>query len=456
MFNDLVEELTKRITSSENRSRARSEAAQASFDHAVRTLVSDLWKAVKATPMAECRINRRTAWYSENQRYRDPLLTFKQMMAAYDGLYRLGMIEETGRGYYNRSTGEGKVTRFVARDELLERLLELDGHPAISLAADTPGETIILRDKVDGVKVDVDYVDTATTEEYRHNLARINACFLRHWCDLEVQDSELPNLIKRISADSSREPIDYSKRTLVRIFSNGSFKEGGRFYRGWWQNVPSEYRQYITIDEKRTAEVDFSQLNPHLLYIANYKELGSEDAYDRVLDGEHRDIVKQAFNAMVQASSVLTRCPDGIDIAEADIGWVDLRDKIVAAHKPISDLFFKGIGNKLQHQDSCIAENVMLQFTAWDAPALPVHDSFIVHHGYAETGDIEEIMRRAFFEVTGDHISKVDTEILSWSYRKEAQQDDQSDSIGIDRLLSADNDVSAWRERHDLYYKSRK
>ena len=72
--------------------------------------------------------------------------------------------------------------------------------------------------------------------------------------------------------------------------------------------------------------MDFSQLNPHLLYIANYKELGSEDAYDRVLDGEHRDIVKQAFNAMVQASSVLTRCPDGIDIAEADIGWVDLRD----------------------------------------------------------------------------------------------------------------------------------
>ena len=97
----------------------------------------------------------------------------------------------------------------------------------------------------------------------------------------------------------------------------------------------------------------------------------------------------------------------------------------------------------------------MLQFTAWDAPALPVHDSFIVHHGYAETGDIEEIMRRAFFEVTGDHISKVDTEILSWSYRKDAQQDEQSDSIGMDRLLSADQDVSAWRARHDLYYKSR-
>ena len=64
MFNDLVEELTKRITSSENRSRARSEAAQ-----------------VYITMPLELHGRQSVAWYSENQRYRDPLLTFKQMMA---------------------------------------------------------------------------------------------------------------------------------------------------------------------------------------------------------------------------------------------------------------------------------------------------------------------------------------------------------------------------------------
>ena len=31
--------------------------------------------------------------------------------------------------------------------------------------------------------------------------------------------------------------------------------------------------------------------------------MGSEDAYDRVFDGEHRDIVKEAFNAMIQSST---------------------------------------------------------------------------------------------------------------------------------------------------------
>ena len=116
----------------------------------------------------------------------------------------------------------------------------------------------------------------------------------------------------------------------------------------WWQNVPSEYRKYITIDEKRTAEFDFSQLNPHLLYHSNYKELGSEDAYDRVLDGEHRKIVKQAFNAMVQASTPLKSCPDEIDMSGLEMGWAELRDRILKAHKPIADHFFKGVGNHLQ------------------------------------------------------------------------------------------------------------
>ena len=239
----------------------------------------------------------------------------------------------------------------------------------------------------------------------------------------------------------------------MRIFSNGSFKEGGRFYRGWWQNIPSEYRKFISIDRKRTAEVDFSQMSPHLLYIANYKELGSEDAYDRVLDGEHRDTVKAAFNAMVQASSVLKFCPNDIDMSALEMSWADLRDRILSAHKPISDQFFKGVGNKLQFKDSCIAERIMLNFADMDAPTLPVHDSFICHHGYAETGEIEEIMRKAFFEEMNEHISKVDTEILSWSYDKE---DYTSDSPSVEQVLDALDEFSLWEIRHHLWEESKR
>ena len=49
-----------------------------------------------------------------------------------------------------------------------------------------------------------------------------------------------------------------------------------------------------------------------MIYAAYNLELGSEDAYDRVLDGEHRDTVKQAFNAMIQASTALMSKPEDI------------------------------------------------------------------------------------------------------------------------------------------------
>ena len=96
----------------------------------------------------------------------------------------------------------------------------------------------------------------------------------------------------------------------------------------------------------------------------------------------------------------------------------------------------------------------MLQFTEMDAPALHVHDSFIVHHGYAWTGEIEEIMRRAYFEEVGEHISKVDTEILSWSYRK-SDNEGETDSLDVEAIVKADDDVSAWRQRHSVWYGSR-
>jgi len=377
------------------------------------------------------------------------------MIAVFDGLINIGFIEVTREGYFDRTIYQGKTTRFVDRDELLERLQELEGHPAISIKPDFNAETIILRDKVDGRKVLQEYEDTPATERHRANLKKINSCLLKHWCDLEVQDTELAKLEARIANHATKEPIDFSQRTLVRIFSNGSFKQGGRFYRGWWQNVPSEYRKYITIDEKRTAEFDFSQLNPHLLYHSNYKVLGSGDAYDRVLEGEHRKIVKQAFNAMVQASTPLKSCPEEIDMSGLEMSWAELRDRIIKAHKPIADHFFKGVGNHLQFMDSNIAERIMLHFAGMDAPALPVHDSFILHHAYGESGEVEEAMRRAFYEEVGNHISKIDEEILTWDYRK--AKDDTLDvkTLDFDATLSADDDVSQWRGRHSLWYAQR-
>ena len=446
---DLISEMSKRIKGIQTRKRSRDPKAQLSFEHAVRTIIVDLWKATHCIPMRECLINKRSGYYTETRRYRDPLLTYKQTMAAFDGLLVLGQIEVTHDGYFDRSTLQDAFTKFIAKDELLERLRDIDEYPAISLKPDLNNETIILRDVIDGERKQVNYNDTPKTDQYRNNLKKINQCFLRHWADIEIKDDDVAKLASEVAKDDEKLPIDLSARALVRIFSNGSFKQGGRFYRGWWQNAPSAYRKHITIGMEKTCEYDFSQLNPHMLYYAYNKELGSEDAYGRVLDGEHRDLVKSAFNAMIQADSVLRNCPRDINPSLADMSWGELRDRIIAAHKPIEHLFFCGTGNKMQFEDSCICEGVMLHFAAMDAPALPVHDSFIMHHGYG--GELEEAMRRTFYDRFGGDIP-TSNEML-----EETKADDSPPVwIGLEAVLQLEKEYSQWQTRNDAWFAQKK
>ena len=75
-----------------------------------------------------------------------------------------------------------------------------------------------------------------------------------------------------------------------------------------------------------------------------------------------------------------------------------------------------------------------------DAPALPIHDSFIMHHGFSTYGELEEAMRRAYHDrfhtdikVKGDMVVQVkpakdypigdknvvaDTSIYRWNYKR--------------------------------------
>ena len=396
MFEELIKEITKELEAKESRSRARRDDAQVSFEYAVRFILQELWRNSLSSPLNESSINLRSGYYSELPRYRDAKLTYRQVKTAFDGMTDARLIEITTAGYYLREAGRGGLTKFIATDNLLERFESIQGHPAFVLKPDLDAETIILRKKMDGKNVDIDYEDTPKTERLRSDLKTINECFLKHWADLRIKDTEVTKLAECIKQDDNKEPVDLSRRTLTRIFTNGSFEEGGRFYRGWWQNVPSEYRKYITINEAVTTEYDFSQLSPHMLYFAYNYEMGNEDAYDRVLDGQHRDVVKQAFNAMVQASTQLNHKPDKINLDGLEMDWRELRQRVLEAHKPIQNLFFTGIGNKLQFKDGCIAESVMLQFADQNQVALPIHDSFIMRQGYA--GDLEEAMRRAFYD----------------------------------------------------------
>ena len=443
---EIAKKLSDRITNAETRQRSRTADEYKRFLNAIEYILTDIWKASYIYSETECSIHKHNNYYSSNTRYREPNLTYRMTMNAFDGLQLLNLIVVTKDGYYDRTKMQGGLTRYRAREELLEMLNEISEHPAIHLKPNLDAETILLRNKIDGRKVLVDYEEDAFTERARKNLWIINQCFIRHWLDLRILDDDVLTLQERLLDDTEKQPIDLTKRTLVRIFTNNSFEEGGRFYRGWWQNVPSEYRPFITIDSKATSEHDYSQLNPNMIYSVYNKELGSEDAYSRVAGEEHREVVKQAFNAMFQASTTLDRKPDGIELDAIGMSWRELKEEILNAHKPIKDYFFKVLGNRLQFEDSIIAENIMLQFAKMDAPALPIHDSFIMHHGFSTYGELEEAMRRAFYDRFHRSIN-VSKEMVVKQKSNIPIDKDGFVSLEIDDILNAENDYSQWRER---------
>ena len=226
----------------------RDGEAQAHFIQGIEHLIIQLWKGTQIHEGFKGGINKRAGWYSENSRYRDPNLTGEQTVAAYDGLIKLGLVQETQRGYFNRETLEGNVTRFAANNELLSIFSGIKEAPFRAIQPDLSSESIILRDKIDGKEQQIDYPDTSSVNDMRDNLLLINKCLVAHYPDIRIRDDEWLPLQERIMADPKKQPIDLKRRKLVRIFSEGRFDQGGRFYRRWWENLPSEYRNYINID----------------------------------------------------------------------------------------------------------------------------------------------------------------------------------------------------------------
>ena len=451
-FDELCRKLTQDVANTIVQGRSWNDAEQLRFDYAVRHLLIDLWKKHHTHPDNHSSMQKNKNFYSALKQYRDPQLTYRMAIHAFDGLQKLDMIYVVQDGYYDRIKMEGSLTRYKATPRLSEMLQELEGHPAITLKPNIDIQTILLRHKVDGRRQIVPYEEDKDTEQWRTNLRKINHCFSKHILDLEIKDTEVGELQERLLLDNDKQPIDLTHKVLVRIFTNNSFKEGGRFYRGWWQNVPKEYRQFITIDSKLVTEYDFSQMNPNMIYDRYNHELGSEDAYSRVLGPEHRDVVKEAFNAMFQANTSLESKPRGINIDEIGMTWKELRQAILDAHKPIKDLFFTGLGNKLQFEDSIMAENVMLQFAKMDYPALPIHDSFIMHHAFGNHGELEEAMRRAFHDRFHRDIG-ISRELVIRQEMKDTTNKTREVTEGLEELLDAGSDYSLWKKRDDMWMR---
>jgi len=338
--------------------------------------------------------------------------------------------------------GYGAYSSRMRATEKLAELFRLHNVTGAHIGADLDAPVIFVRDENKKL-IPLPEPDGFDLEAAQRNLRRINANLQSTFINLDVPDATLEELIRRKATDEAErdepsEPFEFTNRTLRRIFALGGYENGGRFYGGWWQSVPGDYRKFIEIDGAMTREMDFTSIQPSIMYA----EAGAEREGDTYIPpgwpDEVRPFGKKAFNQMINsdpssahenqwhrfapdiaienAPQIVPAMPKKLrarlraiidqrkrDAFEERFGspYHQLLLDLLAMHGSISSFFFSKAWGRMQRLDSDIAERVMINLLDADVPitALPIHDSFIVRRG-AENR-LLHAMHEAFEEVVG-------------------------------------------------------
>src|SRR5262249_50698021 len=114
------------------------------------------------------------------------------------------------------------------------------------------------------------------------------------------------------------------------------------------------------------------------------------------------------------------------------------------------DFFYTGYGVHLQYLDSQVAEKVMLHFAKRGIPVLPIHDSFIVHHGYKN--ELMEVMISSFDEVVSTKgVVKAKKSFLEVRERRGTGEV----TTDLDELLELERPYEGYNSRLDRWRKER-
>ncbi|TWI60953.1 hypothetical protein LZ24_03473, partial [Desulfobotulus alkaliphilus] len=244
------------------------------------------WKAYRGTATVlllnimgggYVRFHRSSRFYANLiKRYNPAGVSFKAV-ALVDAMIEHGYLEQA-IGFQDRSTGLRRATRIKATPALLNRIPKhLKDLPKERIPIHPKKELIVLKDKEGRPKAYLEH-RLPQVKRMRRELISYNTILKQHG---------LP-------------PVH-------RVFNQGSWDLGGRFYGGWWQTCPKAERKTITIGDRTdpnggeaTVELDYSCLYPTLLYAEKGLEL-SKDAYDIL--GFPRNEAKKAFVVAVGAKT---------------------------------------------------------------------------------------------------------------------------------------------------------
>jgi hypothetical protein len=375
----------------------------------VKVILLDLYVAWCADPSLMLMFSRDNNAYKAKSRYNE-LHIGKKVIGVVDALLQDGVIAQQ-KGFKDRISGIGYQSRLWASD-VLKAHFQKAKFSQFVISHHDYWDPIILRD---ADKKAIEYKDTSETIRMRTVLRDYSK--ILNQTHIDIYDLDKPILTVGEHKRTMRLQISQQDKLVRRVFNNSKWDQGGRFYGGWWQRCPKDYRKKIKMDGVMTAEVDFSGLHIVLLYAhegINYWTEVNEDPYQlqgiknidpdiniraaakllllTAINSDDETKTFQAFRAQSKAGTPEKKM--------TDTQLSSLLQKLSRKHEPIAHKLASGAGIELMYVDSQITETLIEKFTyEYECPILTVHDSYIVPFGYDHI--LHQEMQVAFERITG-------------------------------------------------------
>jgi len=330
--------------------------------------------------------------------------------------------------FYHDQTGSGRsyTTRIRPSQKLKNefRKLTVDLY---DIDHNVGRPLIILRERYEddvGVsqKRNVEYTDTDFTNSIREQLEAYNHLLQRTFIDIpSLTEPFVRRPIKtgKRAGEEVKISIGPDNKHVHRVFNgteNDNWTKGGRFYGGWWLQIPKEMRKDIYINDQPTVEIDYKAMHPNMLL-----EDSSTDPYrlDSLIlpdilpdDQQQRDAVKSLILMAINADSAYKafsafRSDQKKDDPAKKLTNEQLQmllDAFTDQYPELREALNTGQALTLMNQDSMIANMVIDYFTQKNIAALCIHDSFIVQDD--KKNELGKALRYAYRQVIGKDIEQ--------------------------------------------------
>ena len=377
-----------------------------SFRADLKVLLLDLYVSWQEDPKQTIGVGMSNSFFKKSSRYNALHISYKLIEIVHK-LRAAKLI-----GFKEGSEWSGKVSRIWPLKKLI-KLFEQAKFGLEDIQPTPERECIILRNSQ---KNDIEYEDAATTHRMRADLRQYNELLADTFIDI-------PSLHKPvIKKKKGQVNITQNHKFVRRIFHNSSFEQGGRFYGGWWQSIPKEYRQKIYINDNPTIEDDFSALHIMLLYAQQGLEYdwdGDDPYYHPISfinDYDEARLVGKLFlltalnakdkkSGFAAARNTFTheniRYKGHFDNEFLEDYLTEVKDK----HPPLAEHLCSNAGVGLMNVDSRITEKIVEAFTSKGIPILCMHDSFIIQ--VQHDNELRTQMQKAVDEVSGANNFKI-------------------------------------------------